>query len=185
MLDEQIIELFWQRDQTAIEQLDEKYGTYCHSISYRILYDHLDVEECVNDSYLSAWNSMPPHRPKVLPAFVGRIVRNISLDYLKRRNRKKRGNGELDLVLEELADVIPSNNSTEEEIDKKILAEKLTEYLQGMKSLERDEFLRRYWYGDSMEEICHRYSFSMSKAKSMLFRSRRKLKKYLEKEGIL
>ncbi len=185
MLDSQIVELYWQRDESAISQTDQKYGGYCRSISNNILGDPGESEECLNDTYLRAWNSMPAERPERLPAFLGKIVRNISISRLRQRNADKRGGGEYPLCLEELAGCTPGGQGPERELELRELTEHIDAFLAGLKELERDIFVSRYWYMVPVDRIAEKAGYSYSKTASMLHRTRLKLGMYLRKEGLL
>lgn len=185
MDDKHIVELYWERNEAAISETAVKYGNYLNSIFHNILSNAEDASECVNDTYHSAWNSMPPHRPALLSAFLGKITRRISIDRLRRSHSKKRGGGELPLVLEELEECIASNNSVEKEIEQKEVTQILNRFLESLPDMERRIFLRCYWYLDSIEIIARRCGFSKSKVTSMLYRTRIKLKEQLGKEGYL
>lgn len=183
MDDKRIIDLYWKRSENAIKETSVKYGRYCYTIAYNILYNKEDSEESVNDTYLAAWNSMPPKRPDILSAFLGKITRYISLDRWKKRTTLKRGGGEIPLVLDELEQCISSGKSVEEEYLQKELLECINQFLANLPEIERKIFMYRYWNMDSIEKISKRYGYSTSKVTSMLYRIRGKLHKYLEKEG--
>ena len=185
MEDERIVQLYWARSSQAIAETDRKYGTYCNSIAYGILQNNEDAEESVSDTYLDAWNAMPPHRPSVLATFLGKITRRIAIDRWRSANRAKRGGGEIVVALEELEQCLAGGQSPEQEIEKKELAQTVNRFLDGLSLWERRVFLARYWYLDSIREIGERFGFSQSKVTSMLFRSRNKLRLQLEKEGYL
>ncbi len=185
MLDGEIVELYWQRDEEAISQTDIKYGGYCRSISNNILRDAGESEECVNDTYLRAWNSMPTERPERLPAFLGKIVRNLSISRLRHRSADKRGGGEYALCLEELRDCAGKAQEPDKELELKELTEHIDAFLANLKELERDIFVSRYWYMAPVDKIAERAGFSYSKTASMLHRTRLKLGIYLRKEGLL
>lgn len=185
MLDGEIVELYWRRDEEAICQTDIKYGGYCRSISNNILNDPGESEECVNDTYLRAWNSMPTERPRHLPAFLGKIVRNLSISRLRQKNAHKRGGGEYRLCLEELRDCAAKGQEPEKELELKELREHIDKFLANLKETERNIFVSRYWYMASVDEIARRANFSYSKTASMLHRTRLKLGLYLRKEGLL
>lgn len=180
MDDKDIVELYWNRDEKAVEVTAEKYGRYCHSIAGRILGDPLDVEECVNDTYQSAWNSIPPHRPENLSAYLGKLTRRISLKRWRYRDAEKRGGGEPALSLEELKDCIPTRNSLDEKMDAMVLADVINSFLAELPETERRVFVRRYFHGCSIREICRQFGFSKSKVESMLYRTRNKLRNTLE-----
>ena len=185
MLDSQIVELYWQRDESAISQTDTKYGGLCRSISNNILRSYDESEECVNDSYLSAWNSMPTERPERLGAYMGKIVRNISISRLRQKTADKRGGGEYPICLEELRDCAGRGQGPERELELKELTEHIDKFLAGLKKQERDIFVSRYWYMAPVDEIAEKVGFSYSKTSSILHRTRLKLGLYLRKEGLM
>ena len=185
MDDTQIVELYWARKESAIEETAAKYGSYCRSIAHNILNNQDDAEECVNDTWLGAWNSMPPHRPSVLSTFLGKLTRRISIDKWRRTTAKKRGDGQLPLVLAELEDCISDGKSIEEETERKLLAETIAAFVKSLPETEQKVFLCRYWYMDSVSAIATRFRFSESKVKSLLSRTREKLRVRLEKEGLV
>ena len=185
MDDTQIVELYWARKESAIEETETKYGSYCRSIAQNILHNPDDAEESVNDTWLDAWNSMPPHRPSVLSTFLGKLTRRISIDKWRRLNAKKRGDGQMPLVLAELEDCISDGKSIEEETERKLLAEVIASFVKSLPETEQKVFLCRYWYMDSVGSIATRFRFSENKVKSMLFRTREKLRVRLEKEGLV
>lgn len=183
MEDTEIIALYWDRDERAISETAEKYGSYCHSISYRLLQNTEDAKECVNDTYVGAWNSIPPHRPGLLSAFLGKIARRISLNRLRERNAGKRAAGQYALTLNELSDCIPSGQRAEDMAETKELTRILNAFLATLATEERRVFLCRYWYFDSVKEIANRFGCGQSKIKMMLKRTREKLLTHLKKEG--
>ncbi len=185
MDDTQIVELYWARKESAIEETEAKYGSYCRFIALNILHNPEDATESVNDTWLGAWNSMPPHRPSVLSTFLGKLTRRISIDKWRRSTAKKRGDGQLPLVLAELEDCISDGKSIEEETERKLLAEVIAAFVKDLPETEQKVFLCRYWYMDSVSSIATRFRFSDSKVKSMLFRTREKLRVRLEKEGLV
>ncbi len=184
MDDEKIIALYWQRKETAVRETKIKYGRYCYSIAQNILGDREDAEECENDTYLDAWKSMPPAKPRVLSVFLGTITRRIALDRWRCRTAAKRGNGESVLSLCELEECIPAEQTIGDRLDTAQLAEHISVFLRALPEAESNVFLRRYWYCDSVDAICHRYGFGKSKVKMMLLRTREKLRAHLEKEEI-
>ena len=184
MEDHAIIELYWERSEDAISKTAAKYGGYCYTIAYNILSNNEDAEESVNDTWLAAWNTMPPRRPKLLAAFLGKMTRYISLDRWKNRTARKRGGGEVPLVLEELEECISGEDSVEKEYLQKEFAKSLNQFVENLPDVERKVFLCRYWYMDSIETIAEHFGFSESKVASMLHRTRGKLRKMLEQEGI-
>lgn len=184
MEDTQIISLYFARNEQAIRETDKKYGKYCYSIAYNILSDQEDAEESVSDTYLSAWNAIPPRRPAVLAAFLGKITRNISIDRWRKCKAFKRGGGQVELALEELQDCVSGSGSAEDAVVRKEILASLNSFLGTLNETERNVFLCRYWYLDSTEEIAQKSGFSVSKVKSMLLRLRRRLNTHLEKEGL-
>lgn len=182
MEDSAIIDLYWAREEAAITETDQKYGPYCRAIAYHILKSREDSDECVNDTWLRAWNAMPPERPTILSAFLGRITRNLSLDRYRQRHALRRG-GELETIDLELGDLV-SGGQSDGCIDAIATGEAISRFLHTCDQTARVIFLRRYWYADSIAEIAGRYHISESKVKSSLFRSRKKLRSYLEQEGI-
>ncbi|MDO4940120.1 MAG: sigma-70 family RNA polymerase sigma factor [Erysipelotrichaceae bacterium] len=183
MEDKDIVALYLDRDEKAIYETKIKYGHYCYSIAYNILHNNEDSQECVNDTYLNTWNTIPPHIPNVLSTFIGKITRRLSIDKYRKLYADKRGGGEYALSLDEIGECVASNNNTEKEVDEKILVEKINYFLSRINTNERNVFVCRYFYFDSIEEIANRFNYSQSKVKMMLSRTRDKLKVYLEKEG--
>jgi RNA polymerase sigma-70 factor (ECF subfamily) len=182
MEDNKIIDLYWDRDETAIRHTAEKYGRYCHKIAGNILYNKEDCEECVNDTYWKAWNAMPAERPEILSAFLGAITRNLSLDRYRKSHRKKRGEGEMELVYEEMEECI-GRSDLDGQADVVALTECMNRFLADMEKENRVIFVRRYWYMDSISAIAEHLCVSESKVKSSLFRARMKLKSVLLQEG--
>ena len=184
MNDLQIVEMYWNRNEQAISVTAEKYGTYCYSVAYGILHNEEDSKESVNDTYMSAWNSMPPHKPNVLKTFLGKITRRLSIDRLKRKNAEKRG-GEIAEVLDELSECISPSGDPIAEMEKEMLDKTINNFVRELKDTEQRVFLCRYWYAKSIKEIAKLFGFSESKVKVMLMRTRNKLKARLETEGLL
>ena len=185
MDDRQIIALFYERSEQAIAELSKKYGDLCFKIAINILNDAQDAEECVNDAYLGAWNSIPPHEPEVLSSFLGKITRYISLKRCRDKQAQKRGAGELSLAYEELADCIPANHDFDDELEAKEIAVHINRFLSALPATERHVFICRYWYFDSIASISRQFGFRETKVKSMLFRTRTKLRNKLIKEGVM
>lgn len=185
MEDEKIIELFWNRSESAISETAQKYGNYCYSIAYNILANSEDAEESVSDTYMAAWKAMPPRRPSILATFLGKITRHLSIDRWRSRNRYKRGGGEIVLALEELEDCIADSQTVEMALERKQLAVVFNRFLDSLPEMDRRVFLCRYWYLDPIADIAGYYGFSVSKVTSMLHRTRKKLRTTLEKEGLL
>ncbi len=184
MEDGKIIELYWNRDEKAIEETKSAYGNYLEAISARILKDKRDAEECVSDTYLGAWNSIPPERPGILSAYLARITRNLSLKKLRDRSALKRGGGETEIVFHELEDVLFEHNGIEDALSLKELSSHISRFLETRKKSERQVFIRRYFYFDSVEDISRGFGYSIGKVKMMLKRTRDSLREALEKEGI-
>ena len=184
MDDAVIIDLFWARSESAIIETDAKYGRYCSTIAMNILQSAEDARECVNDTYLNAWNAIPPDRPSILSSFLGKITRNLSLNRYKEQRRKKRGGDEVSLILDELEGCVPSFGGVEAETDSNAGIKAIDTFLLSLDAGARIIFVRRYWYADSILSIASRFQLSESKVKSMLFRTRNRLRIYLEKEGI-
>ena len=185
MEDKEIIALYLAREEAAISATAKKYGNYCYSVAYNILYNNEDAEESVNDTYLGAWNSIPPHKPEVLSSYLGKITRNISLKRRRDKQAQKRGAGELSLAYEELADCIPANHDIDSGLAAKEIATCLNDFLSALPATERYVFICRYWYFDSIASISRQFGFRETKVKSMLFRTRTKLRDKLKKEGVL
>ncbi len=183
MEDHEIVALFWARSEEAIRQASSKYGRYCRYIAEGILHSREDSEECVNDALLQAWRTIPPHRPERLAVFLGKITRNLSLNRWERERAQKRGGGEVSLALEELQDCLPAPNSGQL-VEDLALSEACNRFLAALPAEARKIFLRRYWYFSPVKEIAADYGLSESKVKMSLLRSRKKLKRWLEKEGI-
>lgn len=183
--DESIVRLFWERSESAIVHTDRKYGRYCRHIARNILFDESDTEECVNDTYLDAWESMPPHRPAVLSTFLGKITRRIAIDRVRYDNAQKRGGGEMPLVLDELTDCVADSADVASVIEERESARLIRSFLRTLPQTERRVFLCRYWYMDPVAAIAAAFGFSESKTASMLHRTRSKLRRFLESEGYL
>ncbi|MGO1470419.1 MAG: RNA polymerase sigma factor [Tissierella sp.] len=184
MKDTELINLYWNRSESAISETDKKYGSYCRKISYNILSNIEDSKECVNDTFFNAWNSIPDDKPDIFSAYLGKITRNLSINRYNKKRAKKRGSGEAEIVLNELENMIPSKSSIESEIESKLITKKLNQFLWTLKKEDRIIFVRRYWYVDSIKDIAKKMGASESKVKSILFRTRKKLKTYLEQEEI-
>lgn len=180
MEDELILDLYWKRSETAISETELKYGRYCRSIAYNVLQSNEDTEECVNDTWLRAWESIPPQRPNRLSAFLGRITRNLALDRYDYNHAAKRS-ASFDLLLSELNECIPD---TRDDYARAELTQILETFLRSLPRDRRNLFLRRYWHCEPIDELSRRYGMSVSSVKSTLFRIRNKLKVYLEKEGV-
>ena len=185
MEDAQIVDLYWQRSGEAIPVTAERYGNYCAAVARNILADDRDAEECVNDTWLAAWNSMPVNRPARLAPYLGKITRNLALDRWAERRALKRGGGAAEECLDELAECLPGGGDPECAAEGRELTERLDRFLRGLARDERDAFVARYWYMASVDEIARSCGCSRSKTASMLHRTRKKLRRELEKEGWL
>ena len=184
MEDRQIVELYWQRSEQAVAETDRKYGRYCEAIAYAVCSDRQDAEECVNDTWLRAWNAMPDKRPTALGAFLGRITRNLAINLFERKNRQKRGGGQMTVALEELEDCIPGREDPQRQVELEELRQAVGRFVAELNETEKVVFTARYWYLKSVEEIAGRMGFTQSRVKSLLFRLRRRLGRYLEEEGL-
>lgn len=182
MTDNEIIELYWQRSEEAIFCTMREYGGYLIKLTLNILHIREDAEECVNESYLSAWNQIPPDRPAKLLPYLGRIARCLALNRYDYLNAQKRGT-DFTLQLSELEDCLSSGDTTQQQVDSQALSQSISAFLKSQDIESRNMFIRRYWYSDSIKEIAKRYHVRESKVKSQLFRLRGRLKQYLIEEG--
>ena len=180
--DKTIVALYWERSEAAIEQSAQKYGKYCYKIAKNILTLHEDVEECVNDTYLAAWNSIPPQRPEKLSAYLGRLTRNLSLNRYKSMNAERRGGGEFALSLDELDECTPDPRAFGD--DPEELGRIISAYLYTQSKEMRQVFVRRYFHSESIIDIAERFEMTESKVKSILHRMRLGLKTYLSEHEI-
>lgn len=185
MDDNEIIALYWRRDQDAICWTDRKYGGLCRKLSFDILGNREDTEECVSDTFLAAWNSIPPQRPTYLKAYLAKIVRNFSLMRLRENHAARHGGGEIPLVLEELEGTLSSGFSVEQAFEGKEFAAAVSRFLYTLPEGERNIFLARYYFLSSVADIAARAHCSQSKVKTSLYRTRKKLKQYLIEEDLL
>lgn len=185
MEDKHIVELYWARNESAIQETATKYGNYCFSIAYTILNDRPDAEECVNDTYLDVWKVIPPNRPSNLATFMAKITRRIAIDRCRIRSAQKRGGDGVTLALEELDECVRGSHDVESKVQYQEMVAVIQQFIGTLSETERRIFLLRYWYLESTQSISERYGFSQSKVLSMLHRIRGKLRKRLEKEGYL
>ena len=183
MEDIEIIELYWQRDERAVKESDAKYGRLCKGIALRLLENMEDSEECVSDTWLRAWNTIPPQRPEILRAFFAKITRNLALDRCRSSAAQKRGGGEVVAALDELKDCV-SGGTIESELERKELVAAINDFLRGLDEKERQLFLRRYWLAESVSAIAKKSGMSANAVSLRLMRLRAKLKEHLEREGI-
>ena len=185
MEDSKIVELYLQRDENAIKETKEKYEKYCSYIANNILNSTLDTEECVNDTYLATWNSIPPNKPDSLRAYIGRIIRNIAINRYNSNKAKKR-NENIEIALDELSEVIGDSESDGRNLtDELTVKYALNVFVGSLKQETREIFIRRYWYLSSIKEIARDYGISESKVKVTLLRTRERLREFLRKEGIV
>ena len=183
MEDAKIIDLFFLRSETAVTELEQKYGTACKSLAFHILNSKEDAEECVNDAYLALWNNIPPNRPNPLRAYLCQIVRNLSIKKYKANTAKKR-NSFYDMSLEELAECIPARETVEDQWDARELGKHLDAFLSTLDQKNRILFVRRYWFSASLAELASEFHITEHNAAVRLSRIRAKLRNYLSKEGI-
>lgn len=181
--DNEIIELFNSRDEKAISAASSKYGRYCTAIAMNILGNRQDAEECLNDTLLKAWESIPPAKPDNLPGYLAKIAKNISLNRYRSTHTEKRGSGSIDSVYEELSECVPDKNSIERSYERKELIEAINAFLAKLAADKRDIFVLRYWYCMSVSEVAARVGVSENRAAVELFRTRKRLVKHLEKRG--
>lgn len=185
MRDDEIVTLYWKRDERAIKETKNEYGRYLFKIANNILADLEDSRESVNDTYLAAWNSIPPQRPSVLSTYLGKLTRRISIDLFRKKNREKRRASEYALSLNELEECIPGGNMPEDEVEVKLLAKSINDFLRMQPEEARTLFVGRYYFLDSLKDVARYCGMSESKAKSILFRTRCSLKTHLEQEGFV
>ena len=183
MKDQDIVNLYWDRNENAIHQTQMKYGAYLSKVSYNILADFEDSKECVNDTYLAAWNSMPENRPNNLATYLGKITRQISIDVFRKRHREKRYASEYAVSLDELGDSFTDGVTPEQELNAKLLDEAINRFVSALPAMAQKAFVGRYYFFDSLKEIASYCGMTESKVKILLFRTRQNLKLYLKKEG--
>ncbi len=182
--DDKIVDLLFKRDESAVGEMTSKYHKYCYTIAHGILHSDEDAKEAVNDTWIGAWNSIPPNKPERLSTYLGKITRRISLNMWRNSHTAKRKNNQIDMMLDELADSIPSGKSIEDEMENRELGKLINEFLNTIPDIEQKVFVCRYWYADSIAKISEDFGFTQSKVKSMLHRTRKKLRVWLEKEGV-
>ncbi|MBR0385913.1 MAG: sigma-70 family RNA polymerase sigma factor [Erysipelotrichaceae bacterium] len=183
MDDFEIVEMYWDRNEQAISATQDKYGRYCFSIAYNILFNNADSEECLNDTWLHTWNSIPPQRPEKLGAYVGKITRNLALNMYERETAQKRGGRQTELALDELSEVIGKPSDVEENVNLELLKDSINRFLRHESPQNRKVFIQRYWYMCSVKEIARDFGLSESNVKMILSRTREKLREVLAKEG--
>ena len=183
MEDAAIVRLYWERDEQAIPATAEKYGNYCTAIAENILGSHADAEECVNDTYLNAWNAMPPHRPAVLSAFLGKLVRILSFSRWLPNAAQKRGGGHSAVVFDEIAELVSGDDSPERELDRRELVKAVDDFLDRLPRNKKRIFVCRYWYFDSISDISDRFGMTENNVSVTLSRLRLKLRNHLLERG--
>ncbi len=184
MSDQAIVQKFWDRDEDAIAEAKAQYSDYCLYIANNVLNDCRDAEECLNDALLAAWNSIPPQRPENLRTYLGKLIREISINQRKKNNRLKRIPSEITQSLDEISEMV-SAGDFQEGIEQAELSREISRFLFSLNETKRNVFIRRYWYYDSIESICRRYGFGKSKVVMMLKRTRSDLSRHLKKEGFI
>ena len=185
MDDLDIIELYFCRDEKALTETAHKYGNYCYTIAFNVLNSIEDSKETVNDTYLELWNTIPPNRPTFLSAFIGKITRRLAIGRWRKNTAVKRGGGEFEVTLDELSECISHNTNVEKIVEGKLVVSTINEFLKKLPDTERNVFICRYWYADSVKSVAKQFGFSESKVKSMLMRTRTKLKQKLAEEELL
>ena len=185
MEDKQIIDLYFSRDEQAISETSKKYSSFCHTIAYRILQSLPDAEECVSDTWLRAWNAMPPQKPNVLRQFLAKITRNLSLDRWRATQAQKRGGGAAEVALEELGECVCGSADPATQLELEELKTAISAFLQELPERDRNIFLRRYFYLEDTAAIARRYVLRQANVRLILSRTRQKLKDFLQKEGLV
>ena len=183
MDDSNILDLFWLRDEQAIRETQQKYGAYCTAIAGNILSSSEDSQECVQDALLRLWNAIPPLRPRCLQAYLGRVTRNLAVNRLRAMGAQRRGGGLQHLPLEELRDIASGQGDPPTELEKRRLADSISAFLRTLSPEQRRIFLGRYWYGEPLSQVALETGLTEDKVRNILYRLRKKLKKYLEREG--
>ncbi len=183
--DAEIVSLFFERDEKALSAVSRKYGSYCGAIVRNILKNHEDTEECLNDTWFKAWESIPPAKPRNLGGFLAKIAKNLSLNRYNRSHTDKRGGGELPLVLEELEGCVADSGNVEQTYERKVLVGAVNDFLRTLSREKRDMFVLRYWYCISVSDIAGKMGFSRGNVSTTLTRTRRALYAYLEKRGFI
>lgn len=184
MDDQEIIARFFARDEEGLTAARARYEPYCAAVARSLLNDPRDQEECLSDTWLRAWKAIPPQRPRSLGAFLAKITRNLAINRLRDGNAQRRGGGQVPLALEELGECVSPEGSPEGELDRQAAEEALNRFLDGLPPLQREVFLRRYWYLDSIEDIARRAGWSKSRVTTTLHRLRVRLRAHLIQEGI-
>ena len=183
MEDRQIVDLYWARSESAITETDKKYGRYCHYIAYQILSDDLDAEEIVNDTYLKTWNTVPPNHPDPLKSYVGMISSQLALNRYEEKSAARRGGGKIPLIFHELDECITDEEASADMAESIVLRDLLNRFIWSLPKKTRNIFVRRYWYASSLAEIAEEYGMRESAVAMLMFRTRQKLREFLQKEG--
>ena len=183
MQDSEIVKLYLDRDDSAIAHTEEKYSGYCRAISGRILGDKRDVDECLNDTYLRAWNSIPPQKPQNLAVYLGKIVRNLSFDRYRKQNAEKRGGTQTEIILDELSEITNGLDETYENVNRRELVKAINSFIDILSGKDRSTFVLRYWYAYSVADIAKRQGKNEGNISVILSRTRKKLKEYLTERG--
>lgn len=185
MEDREIVAMYWARNPDAIAATQEKYGIFCYQLAWRVLSQGEDAQECVNDTYLAAWNAMPPHRPQVLSMFLVKLLRRIAINRLKHNLTQKQGGGAVPMPLEELSECLAGCDSPENQVVARELSQTIRRFVKGLPPREQSLFVRRYFFTETLEQIAADYAMTQNHVAVMLHRTRRKLKAYLIQEGYL
>ena len=185
MEDKDIVELYWQRNEDAIRETEKKYGRFLTRIAYNVLFDVEDCLECLNDTYLAVWNSVPEQRPEKLAAYLAKIVRRIAIDRCRRKSCEKRGASQYCQSIEEWQEILPASDSPEQELTDRELSAEVEAFVRGLSPEQQMAFLGRYYYFDSVKTVASYCGISEAKLKSQLFRIRKKLKEHLRKKGYI
>lgn len=183
MQDEKIIQLYWERNESAIKETQKTYEKYLSKIIYNVLGNIQDSTECLNDTYLKIWNSIPPNRPAVFSVYIGKIARETAIDAYRKQNRSKRKPSEYTLALDEISECVSGKENTEKSVETNLLGKEISSFLRTVSEDKRTVFIMRYYYADSIKDISEYTNMSESKVKGILHRTRKELKKHLEKEG--
>lgn len=185
MEDQRIVDLYWSRNAEAIHESSKKYGAYCFSIANNILHNNEDSEECVNDTWLKAWNAIPPQKPAKLQMFLAKITRNLSFDRFSARVAEKRGGGEIHMVLDELAECLAAESDVASEYESKELGQAIRQFVNALPDRDRNVFLRRYFFVESVADISAQFGLTKNNVMVILSRTRKKLKHHLYKKGLI
>lgn len=183
MEDNKIVALYWQRNENAIKETSRKYGAYCFAVADNILHNKEDAEECVSETWLKAWNAIPPQKPTILKIFLAKITRNLAINYFHTRSAQKRGGGEIILVLDELAECLASESDVMEEYEARELGQCIRRFVRLLPEREGNVFVRRYFFTEPIAQIAKKYGLSRNNVTVILSRTRSKLKAYLLEEG--